>query len=49
MNIPPIFSFFFILAGYSKFEEQKNKEKQADNGLTVRLPVAIKNGGNFGP
>jgi hypothetical protein len=27
MNLPPIFIYFFILAGYSKFEERKKKGK----------------------
>jgi hypothetical protein len=49
MNVPPIFSFFYS-GGKLKIRRAKKKlEKQADHGLTVRLPVAIKKGGHYGP
>jgi hypothetical protein len=49
MNIPPIFSFFLFWRDTQNSKSEKNKEKQADHVLMVRLPVAMKKGGHYGP
>jgi hypothetical protein len=43
------FVLFLFWRETQNSKSEKNKEKQADHGLTVRLPVAIKKGGNYGP
>jgi hypothetical protein len=49
MNFPPIFSFFLFWRETQNSKSEKNMDKQADHGLTVRLPVAIKKGGHYSP
>ncbi len=43
------FRFFLFWRDTQNSKSEKNKEKQADHGLTVRLPVAMKKGGHYGP
>jgi hypothetical protein len=43
------FLFFLFWWETQNSKSKKKMEKQADHGLTVRLPVAIKKGGHYGP
>ena len=48
-EFPANFFVFLFWRETQNSKSEKKKEKQADHGLTVRLPVAMKKGGHYGP